>query len=143
MTLEEKTMEIQLPNMEIQKSVVYEMATREAIAQLQTNLLAPKLPPQSEIAEWSYPSDHLLRENEGWSPPHADIVGSYFRHFQHHFPEYGTDKKLALLLGLSSDRRIRDFKAGSTNVPYGIWRKFLVITGRVPQDIIKVIAFMG
>ncbi len=136
-------MKIQLPSIDKQKSIVYEIATRDAISQLQANLLAPKLPPQSEIVEWTLPSDHLLRENEGWAPPHPDIVGSYFRHFQHHFPEYNTDKKLAFLLGLSSDRRIREFKSGEAKVPYGIWRKFLTLTGRVPQDIIKVLAFMG
>jgi len=107
---------IQLPSIDKQKSIVYEIATRDAISQLQANLLAPKLPPQSEIVEWT---------------------------LQHHFPEYNTDKKLAFLLGLSSDRRIREFKSGEAKVPYGIWRKFLILTGRVPQDIIKVLAFMG
>ena len=97
------------------------------------------LPPPSEIDENAYSNAHLLRVHEGWEPPHPDLVGAYFRHFQHHFPDYGTDQKLAELLGLSSDRRIREFKNGSRKVPYEIWRKFLVITGRVPQEVIKVL----
>ncbi|KPY67013.1 Uncharacterized protein ALO94_05204, partial [Pseudomonas syringae pv. spinaceae] len=28
-------------------------------------------------------------------------------------------------------------------VPYGVWRHFLVLTGRAPQDIIPVLAFMA
>jgi hypothetical protein len=70
-------------------------------------------------------------------------VGAYFRHFQAHFPEHGTDAKLAALLGLSSDRRIREFKNGSRKVPYGIWRSFLVLTGRAPQDILPVLGYMA
>ncbi len=85
---------------------------------------------------------HLLREREGWEPPHPDIVGAYFRNFQGHFPEYGTDEKLAALLGLSSNRRIREFKNGDRKVPYGVWRTFLVLTGRAPQDILAVLGYL-
>lgn len=34
------------------------------------------------------------------------------------------------------------FKDGSKALPYGVWRRFLVLTGRVPQEIIPVLAFM-
>ncbi len=37
-------MKIQLPSIDKQKSIVYEIATKDAISQLQANLLAPKLP---------------------------------------------------------------------------------------------------
>lgn len=77
-----------------------------------------------------------------WEAPSPDVIGAYFRHFQEAFPEYGTDGKLAALLGISSDRRIREYKQGRQKMPYGIWRRFLVLTGRVPQDIIPVLAFM-
>ncbi|KPC24159.1 Uncharacterized protein AC496_1170 [Pseudomonas savastanoi pv. glycinea] len=46
-------------------------------------------------------------------------------------------------MGLSSDRRVRDYKQGVRKVPYGVWRHFLVLTGRAPQDIIPVLAFMA
>ena len=136
-------MEIALPDLATQQRLVFVQATQEAINQLQTNLAAPVLPGQDEINEADYSRLHLLREREGWEPPHPDVVGAYFRHFQRHFPEFGTDAKLASLLGLSSDRRVRDYKAGSAKVPYGIWRRFLVLTGRAPQEVIPVLAFMG
>lgn len=134
---------IDLPSIADQQAAVFQLATQAAIEQLQRNLQAPRLPAQTEIDESQYPRTHLLREHEGWEAPHPDIVGAYFRHFQKHFPEHGSDGKLASLLGLSSDRRVRDFKQGERKVPYGIWRQFLVITGRAPQDVLPVMAFMG
>jgi hypothetical protein len=134
---------IDLPGIADQQRFIYIQSTEAAIAQLQQNLLAPTLPGQTEIDERVYSNKHLLTEDQGYEPPHPDVVGAYFRHFQKHFPEYGTDAKLAKLLGLSGDRRVRAFKDGSKTVPYGVWRKFLVITGRAPQDIIHVFGFMG
>ena len=34
------------------------------------------------------------------------------------------------------------YRNGDDKPPYGIWRKILVATGRVPQEIEPVIAFM-
>jgi hypothetical protein len=134
---------IDLPGIADQQRFVYIQSTEAAIAQLQQNLLAPTLPGQTEIDERTYSNKHLLTEAQGYEPPHPDVVGAYFRHFQKAFPEYGTDAKLAKLLGLSGDRRVRAFKDGSKTVPYGVWRKFLVMTGRAPQEIIQVFGFMG
>lgn len=136
-------MKIDLPGIPDQQRMIFEMATQEAIKQLETNLNAPRLPGPTEIDEAQYPRAHLLRKHEGWEPPHPDVVGAYFRHFQEHFAAYNTDQKLANLLKIASDRRIRKFKEGSQAVPYEIWRNFLVFTGRVPQEIVPVIAFMG
>lgn len=136
-------MVIELPDIATQQAMIFEEGTKAAIVQLQANLQAPRVSPQTEIDESHYPRTHLLREREGWEPPHQDIIGAYFRHFQSHFKEYGTDAKLADLLGLSTNRRVRAFKEGSTPVPYGVWRHFLVMTGRVPQDVIPVLAFMA
>lgn len=137
--------EISLPSIANQQQAIYVAATQAAINQLRANLEAPKLPGPVGLDEAQYPRTHLLREHEGWEPPAAELVEAYFRHFQDAFPDYSTDKKLARLLGLrgqSADRRIREFKAGTYKVPYGVWRHFLVLTGRVPQDIIPVLAFM-
>ncbi|QLI80835.1 hypothetical protein HZU75_04415 [Chitinibacter fontanus] len=136
-------MKIELPSISAQQKTIFELATQEAIETLQQNLTAPSIAPQTEIDETLYGREHLLRENEGYKAPHPDVIGAYFRHFQRHFPEYGTDGRLAALLGLSSDRRVREFKNGDRTIPYGIWRKFLVMTGRAPQDVIKVFANMG
>lgn len=137
-------MMIELPGIPEQQAYVMREATREAIARLKANLDAPRLPPQTSVDETQYSRAHLLREEDGWEAPHADLVKAYFDHFQEHFPAYNTDKRLADLLGLKSgDRRVRAFKEGSRKVPYGVWRRFLVITGRVPQEVLPVMAFMG
>lgn len=49
--------------------------------------------------------------------PMRTSIGAYSRHFQAHFKEYGTNAELADLLGLSTNRRVRAFKEGSTLVP--------------------------
>ncbi|WP_122423075.1 hypothetical protein [Pseudomonas viridiflava] len=136
-------MQIPLPDIQSQQRIVFELATDEAIAQLRKNLSAPRMPPQTYVDESIYPRTHLLRKHEGWEPPSPEIVRAYFKHFQAHFEAYDTDKKLAGLLKLDSDRRIRKFKEGSQGVPYEIWRNFLTLTGRAPQDIVSVLAFMG
>lgn len=135
-------MKIELPSIKDQQAAVLELATKEAIAQLNANLNAPRIEDQPELDESAYSRSHLLRESEGWEAPHPDVVAAYFRHFQKHFSDYNTDKKLAALLGLSGDRRVREFKEGGRKVPYGIWRKFLVMTGRAPQDVLPVLAVM-
>lgn len=136
---------IPLPSIADQQRVIYEAATEAAIQQLRANLDAPRLPGPSAFDASLYPNSHLLREHEGWEAPSPAVVEAFFRHFQDTFPDYGTDKKLARLLSLrgdSADRRIREYKAGSYKVPYGVWRHFLVLTGRVPQDIVPILAFM-
>lgn len=135
-------MVIELPDIATQQAVIFEEGTKAAIAKLTANLSAPRFPPQMEVDESRYPRTHLLREREGWEQPHPEIVRAYFRHFQEHFKEYNTDRKLADLLGLSTNRRVRVFKEGGA-IPYSVWRHFLVMTGRVPQEIIPVLAFMG
>lgn len=138
--------EIPLPSIAGQQAMIYEAATKAGIAKLKENLSAPRLPGQTEVDESQYSRAHLLRWDEGWEAPEPELVKAYFRHFQDAFPQHGTDKKLAMLLGIhgsGNDRRIRAFKDGSKKVPYSIWRHFLVLTGRVPQDILPVLAFMA
>ncbi len=138
-------MEIKLPGLQEQQNTV---AVKKAIQDAAADLLlqikrAPDYPAQSELDESNYSSGHLLTIQDGWEPPHKDIVAAYFRNFMAVFPEYGSDAKLASLLELSSDRRIREYKQGAAKVPYGVWRKFLVMTGRVAQDVIPVFGFFG
>ena len=136
-------MKLTLPSIQDQQAAIFQAATDTAIKQLRANLKAPRLPAQTAIDESTLPRTHLLREAEGWEAPDPAIVRAYFRHFQDAFPEYDTDARLAKLLGLSSDRRVREFKEGRRKVPYELWRKFLVITGRAPQDVLPVLAFMA
>lgn len=134
---------IGLPDIATQQAAVFEEATQEAIELLKRNLVAPRFPSQVEVDENLYPRTHLLRDSEGWEAPAPEIVRAYFKQFQKHFEEYNTDLKIAGLLKLSGDRRVRQFKEGSKTVPYGVWRTFLTMTGRVPQDVIPVFGFMG
>ncbi len=138
--------EIPLPSIQDQQAVIFEAATKVGIARLKENLKAPRLPGQTAVDENLFSRAHLLRWEEGWEAPDAVLVKAYFKHFQDAFPDHGTDGKLAGLLGIygnGNDRRIRAFKDGSKKVPYAIWRHFLVLTGRVPQDIVPVMAFMA
>lgn len=136
-------MKISLPSIRDQQEQVFAAATAQAIKQLQDNLKAPKLPAQTYVDEDSFSRSHLLREREGWEAPAPEIVRAYFKHFQDNFSDFNTDKKLAVLLGLSGDRRVREFKDGGRKVPYEVWRKFLVITGRAPQEVLPVLAYMA
>jgi hypothetical protein len=135
--------EIPLPAIADQQAFIFKEATEAAIQQLRDNLKAPVRPGLSSLDQTFDDHAHLLREDEGWRAPSNDLVDAYFKHFQHLFPEYGTDAKLAKLLGLSSDRRVREYKQGRSKIPYGVWRRFLVMTGRVPQDVLAVLAFMA
>jgi hypothetical protein len=128
-------MKINLPPIAEQQRFILEAATQESIKQLQINLKAD-IKPGVKIED----TKHLLREDQGWEAPNPETVRMYFDNLKESFPSYDSDKKIAHLLGLKNDRRIREFKSGEYKVPYGIWRKFLVITGRVPQDILPLLA---
>lgn len=134
--------EIPLIPLDEQRKFIQQAAIDEAIKQLQANLDAPVYPPQTEVDE-TQETAHLLLEHEGWQAPSPDLVSALFRQFRLHFPDYNTDQKLAELLGISSNRRIRAFKSGDKKVPYGVWRRFLVMTGRVPQEIVPVLGYLG
>lgn len=133
-------MKIELPGIKDQQLFVLEQSTKEAIKILNENLKAPQITELLEIDESEYSNSHLLEKGKGWEAPHPEIVRAYFNQFQAAFEEYNTDKKLAALLGLSSDRRIRAFKKGAEKAPFGLWQHFLIITGRSPQQPLKVLA---
>ncbi|EEE2004497.1 hypothetical protein CI266_004931 [Salmonella enterica subsp. enterica serovar Kotte] len=137
--------EIALPDIYEQHRIVYADRVEKACTQLRDNLAAPRKRVHCSVNPADYGTAHMALENEGWQPPAAILVEAWFLQFMDAFPEYGTDKKLAELLGLtgsSNDRRIRSFRKGERPVPYGVWRRFLVITGRVNQEILPVMAFI-
>ena len=131
-------MNIELPGIAEQQLFVFKAAQQEAIEAMKKNGEAKVMAAPLSVDETDYPRTHLLREREGWEPPHKDLVAAYFQQFKDLFG-YGSDKEIAELLGLSSDRRVREFKQGKSPVPYGVWRRFLVMTGRAPQDVIPVL----
>ena len=131
-------MKIELPSIAEQQLFVFKAAQQEAITAMEKNSEAQVMMAPISVDESAYSRAHLLREREGWEPPHKDLVAAYFGQFKELFG-YGSDRQMADLLGLSSDRRVRAFKKGTEVVPYGIWRRFLVMTGRAPQDVIPVL----
>lgn len=135
-------MKIELPSIQQQQRFIFEQATAQAITQLQQNLQAPVID-DLELDESQYSREHLLTEDR-WQPPHPELVYAYIEQFKRHSP-YSSDKAVAEFLGLrgtNAERRLRAYKSGKETPPYGVWRKLLVATGRVPQEIVPVIAFM-
>lgn len=47
------------------------------------------------------------------------------------------------LKGRNGERRLRAHKTGQESPPFGIWRRLSVATGRVPQEIVEVVGFLG
>ena len=135
-------MKIKVPEMAAQQRFVFEVATKAGIEQLEKNLKAPVIE-DLELDERDYDNSHLLSEDR-WEPPHPDIVIAYIEQLKRN-SEYTTDAAVVTWLGLkgnNAERTLRKYKSGESKLPYGLWRKILVATGRVPQEIVPVIAFM-
>ena len=135
-------MKIKIPDMAAQQRFAFEVATKAGIEQLEKNLEAPVIA-DLELDERDYDNSHLLSEDR-WKPPHPDIVFAYLEQLKRN-SEYKTDQDIVRWLGMrgkNAERRLRAYKNGDEKPPYDIWRKVLVATGRVPQEIEPVIAFM-
>ena len=136
-------MNIDLPSLAEQRRIVFSKNVEKSCEALRKNLSAPHFPGLAKEEANTYSDRHLRTEAEGWEAPAPELVCAFFEEFKETFEAYNSDRKLAELLGLqtSGDRRIRTFKNGERPVPYGIWRRFLVLTGRVNQEIIPVMGF--
>ena len=135
-------MKIKVPKMAAQQRFIFEVATKAGIEQLEKNLQAPVFD-DLELDESDYDNSHLLSEDR-WKPPHPDIIHAYIDQLKRN-SEYTTDAAIVKWLGLkgnNAERRLRAYKSGESKPPYGIWRRVLVATGRVPQEIEPVIGFM-
>lgn len=137
-------MEIKLPDIAEQKAAVRRDNVRKAVEQLHNGLDAPHIAGPARFNYRAYNTAHLRTETEGWEAPPQEVVNAWFEHFKASFPAYSSDKKLGTLLGLTAhaDRRMRAFRLGERKVPYGIWRRFLVMTGRVSQEITPVLVIV-
>ena len=135
--------EIDLPGLAEQRKILFAAEVENSCEQLKKNIDAPVLFVPLEVSLADYGNSHMKEESEGWEVPPAELVNALFEQFKNSFADFGSDAKLGKLLGLSgnADRRIRSFRNGERPVPYGIWRRFLVMTGRVNQEIIPVICF--
>lgn len=138
--------ELDIPPVEEQKRILYAAEVEKSCELLKANCAAPARGDASGIDPSVFGDAHLKTDTEGWEPPPAELVNTWFLQFKNAVPEFGTDEKLGILLGIRGagvDRRIRAFRSGDKPVPYGIWRRFLVITGRVNQEIYPVIGFFA
>lgn len=132
---------IDLPGIDEQRLFLLEQGVNEGCSRLRANLNAPRYPAAPGIDAAIYGDKHLRTQEEGWEPPAPALINAWFDQFRATFPEYAAEKSLAALLGLSvgnGGRRIRAYESGDEKIPYGIWRRFLIITGRASQEIIPV-----
>jgi len=133
---------IELPDINEQRLTLLRRGAEKGCEILRLNLEAPHYGSARDFNAETFGDKHLRTENEGWEAPVPELVNAWFGQFQATFTEYASEAKLGALLGLNgkqADRRIRAFKSGEISVPYGIWRRFLVITGRASQEIIPVL----
>ena len=131
-----------LPDINTQKLEILRNGINEAIEQLNKNMCAGFYPKSKQVNYEELSIKYFLKESEGWVSPPAELVGAWFDQFKSSFPEYNSDEKLANLLGINSKgaaRRIREYRNGEKDIPYGVWRHFLVITGRASQEIYPVL----
>lgn len=132
---------INLPGINEQRIFLLKQAANEGCNQLRENMNAPRFPAAPGINAAAYGDKHLRTLDEGWEAPSPALISAWFDQFQTVFPEYASEKKMATLLGLSGNnagRRIRAYASGDEKIPYGLWRRFLVLTGRASQEIIAV-----
>ena len=128
---------IALPSLDEQRDIVFKLATEEAIKTLDDNLQAPVVASDIEFDESVYSDKHFLLKEDGWEAPEKEIVCYYLDQLKSYDSQF-TGKYIAQILGVG-DRRLREYKQGKHKFPYDTWRKLLVITGRVPQHIEKVL----
>lgn len=134
--------EIEVPNIKEQQLTILKDGVLKGIDQLERNLSAPIIENEKDYKKPYFKDTIFSTIEEGYTPPPPELIDLWFNQFKDQYSEFNTDEKLAKLLGIYSkgaDRRIRSFRKGEKEIPYGIWRRFLVITGRVPQEIYKVI----
>lgn len=137
-----KEIAISLPSMDAQRLIILEMETDKAITTLKSNLLERRYPKADGVDYAAIDERIFLTPDQGWIAPPPSLINAWFNQVKERFDEYRSDGKLGNLLGLqgdSADRRIRAYRKGDEVIPYGIWRNFLEVTGRVAPYIKPVI----
>lgn len=137
-----KEISISLPSLSDQRFSILQNATEKAIADLRRNLFAERFPRADGVNYSSIDERVFLTQEQGWVPPSPELINAWFEQVKELFDDYSSDAKLGTLLGLNGkhpDRRIRAYRKGDEEIPYGIWRNFLELTGRVVPDIRPVL----
>lgn len=134
---------IDVPSIAEQKKILFKAEVEKSCEQLKKNIDAPVFTVPVSVDLSTFDRSYLLTEDEGWTAPPAELVNAMFEQFKNSFSAINSDAKLGKALGLggNADRRIRSFRNGERPVPYGVWRRFLIMTGRVNQEIIPVWCF--
>lgn len=133
---------IELPPLDEQRLLVLKADTERAITILKANLNAKSFPKVENIDYTTIDPRVYNTLEQGWTAPPAYLIDAWFNQFKTLFKDYGSDAKLGVLLGLqgrSADRRIRAYRNGAEIIPYGVWRTFLELTGRVVVDVKPVL----
>lgn len=123
------------------KSALRRESVRRASALMLKGLGAPTIPGPDSFRYRDYGTEHLHEISEGWKPPAQEVVCAWFTHFRSCVPAYATDDSLGVLLGLGhgAGERVREYSLGFAYVPYHVWRRFLIATGRAGQEIVPVL----
>lgn len=133
---------IQLPSLDEQRLLILKADTDRAISILKDNLNGKAFPKVDSVDYKAIDPRVFNTIEQGWVAPPAYLIDAWFSQLKSLFKEYGSDSKLGNLLGLqgrSADRRIRAYRSGAEIIPYGIWRTFLELTGRVIVDVRPVL----
>lgn len=132
--------EIQLPSIEDQAKTVALLRANEVLTFIKSKTEQKAIELPLSVKESDYPNSHLLPEDRGYEPPHHELVAAYFEQLKAFDKKY-TNSGVATLLGLADGRSIRRYTSGEKKVPYDVWRRFLIATGRAPIDIPNIIGF--
>lgn len=138
----DKKIEISLPSMKAQRLMILEKDTEIAVTTLKSNLLGVEFPKADGVNYSAIDARVFLTVEQGWVAPDHELVNAWFNQVKDNFSDYRTDEKLGNLLGLlggGAARRIRAYRNGDETIPYGIWRKFLELTGRVVPEVKPVL----
>jgi len=133
---------INLPSLEEQRLMILKADTERAVSVLKDNLNAKEFPKANSVDYKAIDPRIFNTLEQGWIAPPAYLIDAWFNQLKTTFKEYSSDGKLGSLLGLqgsSADRRIRAYRNGAETIPYGIWRTFLELTGRVVVDVKPVL----
>jgi len=126
--------------LDAQRRMVFDLANKEAVKQLEVNANAPVIEPFTGFNESLFSADHLLDKHAGFESPHADIVKAYCDQLKQFDTRYTQAEIAREILGINA-RRLREYIQGKHKVPFELWQRMLVATGRTPQHIIKVVAY--
>lgn len=142
MTIELNEHGVILPPVTEQAKTVALLRAKEVLSFIEEKTTQPAVELALDCDVSEYPTSHLLEKDRGWEPPHHKVVEAYFKQLKAFDPQY-TNQGLATFLGLADGRSIRRYTSGEKTVPYDVWRKFLIATGRAPIDMPQILGFFN